>query len=403
MTDLKYVELHGERVAYREAGSGEAVVLIHGMAGSSDTWQAVMPQLARRYRVIAPDLLGHGKSAKPRTDYSLGAFAAGLRDLLDERGISQATIVGHSLGGGVAMQFMYQHPAYCRRLILVSSGGLGPDVGWILRLLAAPGAEFVLPVIAPNVVLGIGDRVRSLLSTAGLESARVEQFWTAYCSLSEAPARAAFLRTLRSVVDYRGQSVSALSRLRLRTEIPTLVIWGDSDRIIPVDHGYGVQAARPGSRLEVLAGIGHFPHVEAPSDFATAVEEFIADSAATSTPLSPPMQRPYKRLEVFDDVQSHKQIDVAIGVLAELRGCSTDEALNDLVDGVHQTGVSAEDLGSALVDLATGNQPPCHEAEAVQRWGHLLALRGRTGDHGEHAVNTTVRVRYAPQNDSTMC
>ena len=252
MNDVKYVELHGERVAYREAGSGEVVVLIHGMAGSSDTWQAVMPQLAQRYRVIAPDLLGHGQSAKPRTDYSLG--------------------------GGVAMQFIYQHPEYCQRLILVSSGGLGPDVGWILRLLAAPGAEIVLPVIAPKVVLGIGNRVRSLLSTVGLGSPRTEQFWAAYSSLSDPPAREAFLRTLRSVVDYRGQSVSALSRLRLRAEVPTLVVWGESDRIIPVEHGYGVQAARPGSRLEVLAGLGHFPHVEAPAEFASVVEEFIAGS-----------------------------------------------------------------------------------------------------------------------------
>ena len=278
MSDVKYVELHGERVAYREAGSGEVVVLIHGMAGSSDTWQAVMPQLAQRYRVIAPDLLGHGQSAKPRTDYSLGAFAAGLRDLLDELQISRATVVGHSLGGGVAMQFIYQHPEYCQRLILVSSGGLGPDVGWILRLLAAPGAEIVLPVIAPKVVLGIGNRVRSLLSTVGLGSPRTEQFWAAYSSLSDPPAREAFLRTLRSVVDYRGQSVSALSRLRLRAEVPTLVVWGESDRIIPVEHGYGVQAARPGSRLEVLAGLGHFPHVEAPAEFASVVEEFIAGS-----------------------------------------------------------------------------------------------------------------------------
>jgi pimeloyl-ACP methyl ester carboxylesterase len=132
-------------------------------------------------------MLGHGQSAKPRTDYSLGAFAAGLRDLLDDLGISRATIVGHSLGGGVAMQFIYQHPEYCQRLILVSSGGLGPDVGWILRLLAAPGAEFVLPVIAPKVVLGIGNRVRSWLSTVGLGSPRAEQFWAAYSSLSDPP------------------------------------------------------------------------------------------------------------------------------------------------------------------------------------------------------------------------
>ncbi len=394
MTDVEYVEMHGERLAYRQAGSGEVLVLIHGMAGSSDTWQAVMPRLARRYRVVAPDLLGHGQSAKPRTDYSLGAFAAGLRDLLDELGISRATIVGHSLGGGVAMQFMYQHPEYCQRLILVSSGGLGPDVGWILRLLAAPGAEFVLPVIAPGVVLGIGNRVRSWLTTAGLGSQTAQQFWAAYSSLSDSPTRAAFLRTLRSVVDYRGQSVSALNRLRLRAEVPTLVVWGESDRIIPVEHAYGVRAARPGSRLEVLAGVGHFPHVEAPAEFASAIEEFIAgsDHMAAATPVS----------ALFDDIQFHKQVDVAVGVLTELRGCLRDEALEDFVDGVRETGLSAHDLGRALVGLAAGRRPPYMD-ETLERWGHLLALRGRTDGHDKGAVNTTVRVRYGPGNESTMC
>ena len=150
MAESKFVDIHGERVAVCDEGEGEALLLIHGMAGSSQTWRAIMPQLAKKYRVIAPDLLGHGQSSKPRTDYSLGAFAVGLRDLLDELGVESATIVGHSLGGGVAMQFLYQHPDYCRRLVLISSGGLGPDVGWILRLLAAPGAELVMPLIAPT-------------------------------------------------------------------------------------------------------------------------------------------------------------------------------------------------------------------------------------------------------------
>ena len=148
-SELKYLDLHGDRVAYREAGAGEALLLIHGMGGSSATWKAVLPELSKRYRVVAPDLLGHGQSAKPRADYSLGAFAAWLRDLLDELDITRATVVGHSLGGGVAMQFIYQHRDYCERLVLISSGGLGPDLSWILRMLSAPGVELVLPVVAP--------------------------------------------------------------------------------------------------------------------------------------------------------------------------------------------------------------------------------------------------------------
>ena len=167
MNDINFLELHGDRVAYRDVGNGdEVLLLIHGMAGSSETWRAVIPQLAKKYRVIAPDLLGHGQSAKPRSDYSLGAFAVLLRDLLDELGITRVTIAGQSLGGGVAMQFVYQHPDYCQRLVLISSGGLGPDVGRTLRLLSAPGAELIMPVIAPPPVVRAGNKVRAWLSAA---------------------------------------------------------------------------------------------------------------------------------------------------------------------------------------------------------------------------------------------
>ena len=275
MTEMSYLELHGERIAYRDAGAGEALLLIHGMAGSSATWRAVIPELAKRYRVVAPDLLGHGESAKPRGDYSLGAFAAWLRDLLDELGISQATVVGQSLGGGVAMQFTYQHRDYCQRLVLISSGGLGPDLNWILRILSAPGAELVLPVVAPQPVLNLGNKLGSWLTSAGIKSPRTGEMWSAYCSLSDRPTRQAFLRTLRSVVDYRGQAVSALGKIHVSYGLPTLLIWGEQDRIIPVAHGYAAHEAVPGSRLEVLAGVGHFPHVEAPTAVVDILDDFI--------------------------------------------------------------------------------------------------------------------------------
>jgi pimeloyl-ACP methyl ester carboxylesterase len=275
VTEMSYLELHGERIAYRDAGAGEALLLIHGMAGSSATWRAVIPELAKRYRVVAPDLLGHGESAKPRGDYSLGAFAAWLRDLLDELGIRQATVIGQSLGGGVAMQFTYQHRDYCQRLVLISSGGLGPDLNWILRILSAPGAELVLPVVAPQPVLNLGNKLGSWLTSAGIKSPRTGEMWSAYCSLSDRPTRQAFLRTLRSVVDYRGQAVSALGKIHVSHGLPTLLIWGEQDRIIPVAHGYAAHEAVPGSRLEVLAGVGHFPHVESPNAVVDILDDFI--------------------------------------------------------------------------------------------------------------------------------
>ena len=163
MGELKYLELHGNRLAYQDEGQGDAILLLHGMAGSSQTWRSVIRPLSRKYRVIAPDLLGHGMSAKPRSDYSLGAFAVLLRDLLDELGVARATVVGHSLGGGVAMQFVYQHPDYCERLVLIGSGGLGPDVGWTLRLLSAPGAE-----LGAGLELGSPPPVGSLPPSLGV-------------------------------------------------------------------------------------------------------------------------------------------------------------------------------------------------------------------------------------------
>lgn len=278
MSELTYLELNGDRIAYRDAGAGDAVLLIHGMAGSSATWDAVIPQLSKHYRVIAPDLLGHGQSAKPRGDYSLGAFAAWLRDLLDELGVERATVIGQSLGGGIAMQFAYQHRDYCERLVLIGSGGLGPDLSPMLRILSAPGAEFVLPVVTPQPVLKLGNKVGAWLTSAGIQAPRAGQMWQAYCSLADAPTRQAFLRTLRSVVDHRGQAVSALNKLHLTADMPALLIWGDHDKIIPVAHAYAAHDALIGSRLEVLEGVGHFPHVEAPTVVADILENFIAST-----------------------------------------------------------------------------------------------------------------------------
>jgi pimeloyl-ACP methyl ester carboxylesterase len=278
MSELTYLELHGDRIAYRDAGQGPALLLIHGMAGSSATWRAIVPQLSKNYRVIAPDLLGHGMSAKPRGDYSLGAFAVWLRDFLDELGVRRATVIGQSLGGGIAMQFAYQHRNYCERVVLIGSGGLGPDLSPVLRILSAPGAELILPVVAPQPVLNLGNKVASWLTSAGIQAPRAGQMWQAYCSLSDAQARQAFLRTLRSVVDHRGQAVSALNKLHLRADLPTLLIWGNRDRIIPVSHAYAAHDALTGSRLEVLDDVGHFPHVEAPTAVADILEDFIAST-----------------------------------------------------------------------------------------------------------------------------
>src|SRR6476469_6687436 len=148
------IELHGHRVSYRIAGDGPPVVLIHGMVNSSRHWEKVALRLADRYTVVAPDLIGHGESAAVRGDYSLGAHACSIRDLLTTIGIERATVVGHSLGGGVAMQFFYQFPQRVERLALVSSGGLGHDVSPMLRGAALPGPSGLLSLTINRRLLG---------------------------------------------------------------------------------------------------------------------------------------------------------------------------------------------------------------------------------------------------------
>jgi pimeloyl-ACP methyl ester carboxylesterase len=271
--DIKTMTLHGDRVAYRDEGRGEVVLLIHGMGGSSKTWSGVIPLLAKSYRVIAPDLLGHGQSDKPRGDYSVGAFAVSLRDLLDELGITRVTVVGHSLGGGVAMQFAHQHPQYCDRIALISSGGFGGDVGRVLRLLSLPGSEFVLPMIASRPAVAAGNALRALAGSAHRFNARP--------ALSNRDHRRAFLRTLRSVVDFRGQAVSALNRLCFSGDLPALIISGDQDRVIPVEHARAAHATMPNSRLHVLSGVRHHPPTEAPERVADLIGQFMTATEET--------------------------------------------------------------------------------------------------------------------------
>ena len=273
---LQHVTLHGHEVGYRMAGEGETVLLIHGMAGSSATWRDVMPALAERYCVIAPDLLGHGESAKPLGDYSLGAFASGLRDLLGVLGKGSAAVVGTSLGGGVAMQLAYQHPELINRLVLVGSGGLGREVNIVLRALTLPGADLLMPLAFNRYTRAATARVGSLLDRLGLVSAHVEEMWHAYRALTEVENRHAFVRTLKAVVDPGGQSVSAKDRLYLTEAMPTLIMWGDDDPIIPVKHGYEAHLAMPGSRLEIVKGAGHFLQVEAPEEFTRILLDFLS-------------------------------------------------------------------------------------------------------------------------------
>lgn len=276
VTPPQTIEIHGQPVTFHMMGEGPPILLIHGITSSSRTWKRVMPRLAETHTVIAPDLLGHGRSAKPQGDYSLGAYASGIRDLMVALEMPRSTVVGHSLGGGIAMQFAYQFPERMGRLVLVDSGGIGQEVNPLLRAAALPGAELVLPfMFSPTIHDGVV-KLRGLLARVGLQpNADVEGVGEGFASLTEADARRAFLHTVRSVIDLNGQRVSAADRLYLAGDMPSLVIWGENDRIIPVEHAHLASEMLPDSRLEIFPDAGHFPFNSDPDRFVNVLRDFI--------------------------------------------------------------------------------------------------------------------------------
>ncbi len=275
---VKTVTLHGRPVSYAHAGKGPVLLLIHGMAGDFQNWQEVIEPLAHHHTVLAPDLPGHGGSAPGFGDYSLGALAAGLRDLLAALGHDRATIVGHSLGGGIAMQFAYQFPEMTERLVLVSSGGLGREVSPVLRAAALPGADRFIATTA-GAVGAVGSALGRGLKLIGLQAnADIVEVGRGYTSLADPNRRAAFLATLRSVVGTGGQRVHAGDRLYLVEDLPVLIIWGARDSIIPAHHGESAHQLIPGSQLEVFDDVGHLPQLEAPARFVTVLERFLTET-----------------------------------------------------------------------------------------------------------------------------
>ncbi len=275
MLDHRSVRLHGRDIAYVVGGEGPTLLLIHGIGGDWRTWEPVLDGLALNHHVVAVDLPGHGGSTKGPGDYSLGTLASALRDLSGALGIEKATVVGHSLGGGIAMQFAYQFPERCDRIVLVSSGGLGPDVGLILRLATLPGSELFLSLTAP-----VARWLVDLAASAGQKlriraAADAEHYARAYTALADPESRAAFLGTLRGVVGTSGQLVDARDRLYLAGHMPTLIVWGERDGVLPADHGHAAHEAIPGSRLEIFDDAGHLPQLDDPGRFVRVVDDFM--------------------------------------------------------------------------------------------------------------------------------
>lgn len=277
--EVQYLTIHGHRRAFVKAGSGPALLLLHGLGCDHTTWDPVIDALARRYTVIAPDLLGHGASAKPRADYSLGGYANGMRDLLTVLGIDKVTVVGHSFGGGVAMQFAYQYPERTERLVLVASGGLGPEVTPAIRAITTPGFEQVMGLLTLPGVRHLGVLGLEALSRTPLRAAHdLDEVARIYDSFKDPATRAAIRHVVRAVVDWRGQIVTMADRAYLTEAMPMCVVWGRDDHVLPVRHAANAGALAPKARIEVIPNAGHFPHKDHPQRFVRILNDFIRSS-----------------------------------------------------------------------------------------------------------------------------
>lgn len=268
--------LPGHEIAYVELpGTGVPVVLVHGVGSSIDTWGDIPQRLAAAGRaVVAVDLLGHGGSGVGNGDFSLGANASAIRDLLGHLGHERIHLVGHSLGGGVSLQLAYQFPHLLESLTLISSGGLGADVGLSLRAASLPGSELVLRAASSERSVRSARWLAARLAKVGIEPEALNPRALAKLEdMRDARRLAAFLATVRSVVGPDGQRVSALAKMSGLDPSRVLIIWGDQDPMLPMQHGVDAHALLPGSRFVVVEGATHHPHTHAPQ---FVVDEILA-------------------------------------------------------------------------------------------------------------------------------
>ncbi|MDP3967911.1 MAG: alpha/beta fold hydrolase [Nocardioides sp.] len=277
--EVQHLTIHGHRRAFVKTGEGPALLLLHGLGCDHTTWEPVISALSRHFTVIAPDLLGHGQSDKPRADYSVGGYANGMRDLLTVLGIDKVTVVGHSFGGGVAMQFAYQFPERTERMVLVAPGGLGPEVSPLIRAVTFPGFHQVMAGLTLPGVRHVGKRGLRTLARTGAPALRdLDEVADIYDSFRDPRARAAIRHVVSAVVDWRGQIVTMVDRAYLTQEMPMCVIWGDQDHVIPPKHASNAERIAPGAWVEVIPNAGHFPHKDHPQRFVRTLREFVAST-----------------------------------------------------------------------------------------------------------------------------
>ncbi len=271
-----FVMLGDTRISYVRGGSGPIVVLLHGLGACSYAWRYTLPVLTQHYTVYAFDLLGCGESDKPHVEYTVERLAATVTEGMETLDLRDVALIGHSLGGGVALQVYTNIPERITRVVLVDSGGMGRQVHWLLRMSTLPGAQGVLGALShPRFRVAAASRAMEQRRLRRLQvSTEEQQILTVLDRLRDPGARYAFLSILRNVADLGGQRQSALDHLG-DIHVPVLLIWGARDRTIPIEHGLHAASIIPSAHLEVLDRCFHRPQIEAPAEFNDLVLRFL--------------------------------------------------------------------------------------------------------------------------------
>jgi pimeloyl-ACP methyl ester carboxylesterase len=252
--------------------NGAPLVLLHGLSDSHSSWMHLVPRLALDRRVLVPDLPGHGLSGRPDASYELKWYAHTMARWLELRGLESVDVVGHSFGGGVALMMLPECRRRIRRLILVSSGGLGREISFLLRLASVPYLveHFGQPFMGPATRLGLMATCGPLSQEEGAKRSAMN---------ARSGSARAFARTVRDIIDWRGQRRSFLERPPDLALPPIAVFWGEHDAVIPISHARTLARSMDGVRLTVFDGCGHYPHHQQPEAFVRAVGSFLGDPA----------------------------------------------------------------------------------------------------------------------------
>lgn len=268
----------GHAIHYADSGplDGAAILLVHGLVSDRTTWNRAAAGLAAvGFRVIAPDLLGHGASDKPVDGgYHLTDFSRGLQGLLAELGIEAVTVIGHSLGGAIAMQLAHDRPDLVRRLVLVSAGGLGRQVHPMLRAATLPGAPRLLKLAVNRRTAAIY-RAPRLHRSLRLNPEVLSNLSRAGRGLLSPTGQDAFFQTLRNAINPSGQRGSMLELEYLASALPTLIVWSREDPVVPVSHARQTHEFLPNSQLEIFEGSTHQPHHHSSGRFVEVVTAFL--------------------------------------------------------------------------------------------------------------------------------